>query len=57
MLLVQRRDGTLGTASWPDWEVQVLGPSPAGLIYSSSAWLAAAVPGVIPQRTDGPSPG
>lgn len=57
MLLVKRRDGTLGTASGPDWEVQVLGPSPVGPIHSSSTWLAAPVPGVIPQRTDGPSPG
>lgn len=57
VLLVQRRDGTLGTASGPDREVQILGPSPAGPIHSSSAWLAAPVPEVIPQRTAVPSPG
>ncbi len=57
MLLVQRRDGALGAALGPDWEVQVLGPSPVGLIYSSSIWLDAPVPGVVPQRTDAPVPG
>ena len=50
MLLVQRRDGALGAASAPGWEVEVLGPSPVGLIYSSTAWLRGPIPGVIPQR-------
>lgn len=57
LLLLQRRDGTLGFATGPRWRPRILGPSPVGPIYSASGWLEGPIPGVVPQRTEAPPTG
>jgi hypothetical protein len=49
LLLLERRDATLGFATGPRWVPQILGRSPVGPIYSVSRWLEEPIPGVIPQ--------